>query len=88
MSYVVAIRNNATGEIRNRVVADLEWNEGSIFLWTEGNFSCDCNRLLDWVRASGEEPDIDGAHCGFGGFSVLHAELPDGTVVPLDEESP
>ena len=38
--YKVAIRNNKTNEVRLREL-DLEWENGSVFLWTNGNFGCD-----------------------------------------------
>lgn len=39
-SCTVEIRKNETGEIR--LMRDLDWRGD--FIWSEGNYSCDCNR--------------------------------------------
>lgn len=80
--YHVAIRNNATGEVR-MYRNDLAWDEASMYQWTDGNYGCDCNRTLFWYRAAGDE--AEGWKCGDTGFSALYAELPDGTRIPIDE---
>lgn len=79
MSYIVAIRNNATGEVRHCTMEGLEWHQHSMFWWTEGNFGCDCNRRATW--ASDDQME---SCCGQGDFSVLYAELPDGTRISID----
>lgn len=86
MAYVVAIRNNITGEIRIQP-EDLEWQTHSLFWWTEGNFGCDCNREDEWLRAGGatEEDIPDGNECGHERFSVLYAEFPDGSRIMIDK---
>ena len=39
------------------------------YLWSEGNFACDCNRALDFSRAVGEaEPDDP--PCGETAYSI------------------
>lgn len=38
--YTVRLRDNTTGEEVERVMT-LDWEEGSEFWWSEGNFSCD-----------------------------------------------
>lgn len=87
MSYKVAIRDNATGEVRIGAY-DFDWNE---FWWTEGNMSCDCNRRLEFLRAGGPGPAgdphwNDAEHeCGNGAYSVLYAYLPDGKRIALQE---
>ncbi len=94
MGYKVAIRNNATGEVRIGVYDELEWHDSSVFFWTEGNFGCDCNRELEFTRAGGPGPADDPywngleTECGNGRFSALYAEFADGSRVPLDDESP
>ncbi len=91
MKYSVDIRNNATGEVRTCSQRDLAWNDSSVFWWTEGNMSCDCNRELEFVRAGGPGPDDDprwndlDTECGFERFTVIRAILEDGTVVPIDD---
>lgn len=96
MSYKVAIRDNATGEVRIGAY-DFEWfkEDGGTddFWWTEGNMSCDCNRHLEFLRAGGPGP-ADDPHwnnvehaCGDGAYSVLYAELPDGKRIALQERA-
>ena len=61
--YRVCIRNVETGEERIEVG---EWDEsawGDVgtfqFNWLENNFSCDCNRHLQFLRAGGPGPQDD-----------------------------
>ena len=85
MTYKVAIRNNATGEVRIQEQEGLEWRDSSLFWWTrrEGNFGCDCNRAQ--VFACDAEPDNE--TCGYTRFTVLYAELADGSRIPIDEDA-
>jgi hypothetical protein len=50
-----AITHIPTGETR---IYEDEY-EYSEFMWTEGNYSCDCNRHLFFERAIGNEPEED-----------------------------
>lgn len=52
MSYVAAITDRTTGETRTEKF-DLEWGEGSDYLWSDGNFGCDCNRAQFFAVAAG-----------------------------------
>jgi hypothetical protein len=82
MSYTVRIRRNSTMEIR-QMVEKLSWEEHSKWWWTEGNFGCDCNRSLEFERAS--DPDFyEKPQCGQGAFTVIDVTLEDGTVIPID----
>lgn len=89
MSYRVAIRNNVTGEIRF-VPFDREWDaEADDFMWTEGNYCCDCNLSLFWFRAGGYEPTDEECrqyHCDSDFFRPLYAEMADGSRVRLMSE--
>lgn len=93
MPYKVAIRNNATGEIRihegegNWEMDDPNTGFGSSYWWLEGNGGCDCNREALWRRAGGE--DVSGLEvpCSDGRFAVLYAQLPNGIQVPLELEN-
>lgn len=80
--YKVLIRNNETGEERF-VDFTVPWEEHHNYLWTEGNYGCDCNRHLFFERAIGVEPDDE--KCGDEKYSALYALLPDGTQEPLDD---
>lgn len=53
---VLEIRRNADGVIRR----DPElWDYYGDFIWSDGNFACDCNRYLFFCRAAGEPEDDD-----------------------------
>lgn len=71
MGYMVYIRNNVSGEVRlNRSwMGDephMQWEDGDDFLWSDGNYGCDCNRAHFFGRAA-EGGDFD-AECGCGDF--------------------
>jgi hypothetical protein len=83
--YHVAIVHNPSGEMR-RYRFDMRWEDHSDFMWTEGNYSCDCNRHMDFLRAGGVELDKDHVPCGDSLYTCLYAELPDGTRHTLDEK--
>lgn len=68
MVMEVSIIDTTTGETRTFHEADEEADEWPPFNWTEGNYSCDCNRALFFVRAKNEEdPNIP---CGEERFKV------------------
>lgn len=78
MGYTVSIKNNDTNEIRDCFI-DVPWDESSLYWWTEGNMSCDCNRSIifnDWIDMNFE--------CGEEQYSVLAAKLEDGTIIPIE----
>jgi hypothetical protein len=67
---VLEIRRNADGVIRK--YPDLwDWpddEELADYMWSEGNYACDCNRHLFFVFSGGEEDDD--RPCGDGAYSV------------------
>src|SRR3990167_9381256 len=68
---VAQIRNNATGEVRESSMPDILDNGEDAphsFNWSDGNYSCDCNRELFWSRAAGVE--VEESECSEGRFSV------------------
>lgn len=56
-------------------------DEGSIYIWSEGNYSCDCNRHLFFEKSMGVDlgPEMD---CSEGAYRV---RLVRGGVVVYDE---
>lgn len=83
----VEIRNNATGEVR-RYYDDYfnpDPETGSRYIWTEGNYGCDCNRSLFFARAADEE-DPEDLDCEGGVFTAIRAHCDNGTVMELDGE--
>lgn len=80
--YVVGIRKNETGEVRF-CAQHTEWlddDDGhSLWWWSTGNMSCDCNRERDFRRAGNEEDGIEGERkCGEDRFTVIGIWFPDG----------
>lgn len=61
-----------TGETREWKIYDFEAAhlEESDFMWSEGNYSCNCNRALFFARAAGEE-DPNDRECGDGAYSII-----------------
>ena len=59
------VTDRTTGE--HREVAQVErWaceDDATEFLWTDGNYGCDCNRYLFFCRAAGASED-DPPDCG------------------------
>jgi hypothetical protein len=72
VATVVEIRDNATGVVREyqdeSILMDDEEAPDS-YIWEEGNYSCDCNRRLFFLRAANEDEDF-GINCGDGAYAV------------------
>ena len=63
---VAEIRRNADGEVHL-----YETDYYGEFIWSEGNFACDCNRSLFFLWAVGaDEADDDDTPCSDDRFSV------------------
>lgn len=86
--YRVFITRTADGSTREwkpgwecRDQEEAEWNDGSEFWWTEGNFGCDCNRFMEFERAgpsytAEDEGRIrDEAICGSSGYRIRVEDL-------------
>jgi hypothetical protein len=84
VKYTVHIRNNATGEVRE-YRDNLDWHGSSLYWWSEGNMSCDCNREPTWIMAGGGEPP-DNCDCGHSRFAITRIVLDDGTVFDDEDE--
>jgi len=70
MKIVVQIRRNADGAIRLRedTTVDPEWSDTDEYMWSDGNYGCDCNRGLFFALAGGDdEPTTE---CGDTAYSV------------------
>lgn len=74
------IRRNVDGEVR-REREPLDFY--GPYIWSEGNFACDCNRALFFANAGGElGPDVS---CGTGRYSArVLAE--DGSILYQDDD--
>lgn len=49
--------------VEHREDLDEKYVDGQEFMWTEGNYACDCNKRLVMGRALGES-DPDAGQCG------------------------
>lgn len=76
----VLMRKNETGE-EKLLEIDLEWY--SDFIWTEGNFACDCNRHSFFEEYKGDEDDED-FPCGGSAYTIPFIILDDGKKVEID----
>ena len=89
MSYHVTIRDTTTGETRISREFKEDWDpDKSHWWWTEGNYGCDCNRQLEFIRAEGREPTVEewntACNDSQNRFVVRHAILKDGSTVLID----
>lgn len=88
----VFIRDNDTGEVRSYVDSgEYDWNDnGSFdeFVWSYGNYGCDCNRFLKFERAAGNDPNLGDPECGEVRFSVRIERADNGEEVYSDGEWP
>jgi hypothetical protein len=52
VDVIVEIRENATGLVREH---DDSLADGDPYIWSDGNYCCDCNRGLFFARAGGQQ---------------------------------
>lgn len=79
-TYRISIRKNDTGQVVEHVehfahiVDELFGDDCDDYFaaarWERGNWSCDCNRELEFQRATGKHADIDSVECSEGRYSV------------------
>lgn len=62
MTYVATLKRVADGLVRKYEFDD-DWDEVCEYMWSGGNYSCDCNRALFFARAA-NEPDPETTPCG------------------------
>ncbi len=65
----VHIRRTETGEVRiyrDNLYTTVDYD--GIFIWAEGNWSCDCNRAIFFAEAGGEQNKSN--QCGEYGYIV------------------
>jgi hypothetical protein len=75
---ILEVRRNRDGAIRRDPKPHDYYGD---FIWSEGNFGCDCNRYLFWCRAIGEsEDDENERRCGNERYSIRLTSL-DGRVL-------
>ncbi len=83
----VHITNVETGETRS-FGTDFDAEQSEDFLWSEGNFSCDCNRNIFFEREclglKDDEGRADDQACGYDAFTVRIVAADDGRVLYED----
>lgn len=66
--YIVKVKRIASGEVRE-LAADGDFEQGPRFGWSEGNYSCDCNRHLAFIGWP-QGGDTDAFPCGQDAYAV------------------
>jgi hypothetical protein len=79
VGYTVHIKDRTTGEIRNHV-SDGNFEEGPRYGWSDGNFSCDCNRANTFF-----DDDQTDFPCGDERFVVMVTDNETGNQLYADE---
>lgn len=78
---VYRLREFATG-VEKPIAFDNPWCDGddgnSWFVWSESNFSCDCNRMLYFTNW---ECDDDAVQCSEGRFLLRVTAVDDGRIL-------
>lgn len=80
--YTIRLRSADSGETRD-FVDDCEYSDDAIvFMYSEGNYSCDCNRSLFFYAW------LDALDCNAGPnkIQVLSITRPDGTELDLPDD--
>ncbi len=78
----IAIRCNATGEVRFWThERDAQFEDGD-YQWMLGNYSCDCNRKTFFDKKHNENP------CGAGAYTAMYGVREDRSKFSLEEEPP
>lgn len=86
MRYAFEIQDTETNEVRH-YKDSYDWDDENhmLYMFQEGNYSCDCNRELFFQRAKGEpETDLDEVKCGEGRYVIARAMREDGSFVEVD----
>jgi hypothetical protein len=73
---IVRITQIATGETREH--ADC-LEDGNPYMWSDGNFSCDCNREIFFRQSRGED-EIDNS-CGETRYGVRIVNVATGAII-------
>lgn len=76
---IVQIRENAS-----KIIREMPFLFSGDFIWSDGNFACDCNRALFFARACGEDDPYQ--ECGMCSYSVRIVAVDDGRELYADED--
>lgn len=87
MTCIIHLKDTQTGEVR-QIHEDAGWPGdercATEYMWTEGNYACDCNRGLFYARAAGE-PDPEHTGCSDTRYVIVKVTDPDGTDLGYSE---
>ena len=86
MAFSVYLRDNDTGECRWHVDETFPFDDVMLSMWTHGNYECDCNRRLFFLRAGGESDKAE-IECGESRYSALGAVTDEGECILIDAQS-
>jgi len=86
---LISLRRTADGTARtyrDTLSVDEDWD--GLFVWRDGNYRCDCNRILFFERAGGVEPDLEKDDpCGYTAFVVdAIVRVSDGALLYSEKE--
>lgn len=72
-AYTVTLRRTEDGrEVSiERAASPQDEEELVNFMWTEGNWGCDCNRKIEFLGALGEPVVEEEIVCGDGAFELI-----------------
>lgn len=81
MRLKIKIREASSGIVRE-AVDEYDYSEVSdaIYHWTDGNFGCDCNRVLFFRRAA-KEPDPEDFPCSEGLYEIEMQDAESGKIL-------
>jgi hypothetical protein len=85
---VIRVRHVPSGEVRTHSWTEREQSLCD-FIWTEGNYACDCNRGLFFLRA--ENPDLGpdcAIACGRGLYALDSVDVDGIRIIENDEATP
>lgn len=57
-------------EMKDEAVLKVKQDIPNTFMWTEGNYCCDCNRDIFWNWEGGKDTSDDDYDCSYGEYSV------------------
>lgn len=79
LTATLHIRRNADG-----LICSSPTDFDGDFIWSEGNFACDCNRMIFFCQMIGE--DDNARKCGDEAFSVRITAADDGRSLYEDDD--
>lgn len=89
MSWVLVLKDLKTGETQDIDLGGAWTDPVTEYCWTEGNFACDCNRHLFFMRAQGiEPPEDEDRPCGDDQYIIVEVRGPNGERLTDIEEEP